>query len=127
MRFLYMSIIFTLFVTSNALPGSALREIPTEEVQAAFDQPLKPHPRLFITDRQLTEIQGRIKSDIALAAFYKAMLDKADDILDQPPVKRIKTGRRLLGVSRRCLDRVIHLSAAYRLTKNKSYLDRAQK
>lgn len=127
MRYVYLSIIFTLFVSSIALPDPAFREITIEEVQDAFNQPLKPHPRLFITDRQLTEIQDRIKSDTALAAFYKAILDKADGILDQPPVKRIKTGRRLLSVSRQCLDRVIHLSAAYRFTKNQSYLDRAQK
>jgi hypothetical protein len=98
-----------------------------EEVQAAFNRPIPPHPRLFITDKQLTEIETKLKSQPLLQVFYQAMLTKADEILEQAPVKRVKTGRRLLSVSRRCLDRVIHLSAAYRFTGKKVYLKRAEK
>jgi hypothetical protein len=98
-----------------------------EEVQAAFNHPIKPHPRLFITNRQMTEIQIKLKSQPLLQAYFQAMLKKADEILDQPPVQRVKTGRRLLSVSRQCLDRVIHLSAAYRFTGKRSYLQRAEK
>jgi hypothetical protein len=47
--------------------------------------------------------------------------------LNQQPVRRVKTGRRLLSVSRRCLDRVFHLGAAYRFTGEKPYLRRAEK
>ncbi|MBN1805370.1 MAG: heparinase II/III family protein [Sedimentisphaerales bacterium] len=105
---------------------SVFRDIPMEEVQKAFNRPIPPHPRLFITDKQLTEIQTKIKSQPLMQVFYQAMLAKADDILEQPTVIRVKTGRRLLSVSRRCLDRVTHLSAAYRFTGKEVYLKRAE-
>jgi hypothetical protein len=128
MRHLCLSIlVFALCVCSYAGAESAFRDIPMEDVQAAFNQPIQPHPRLFITDRQVTQIQAKLESQPPLQAFFQAMLTKADDILDQPPVKRVKTGRRLLSVSRRCLDRVIHLSAAHRFTGKQSYLQRAEK
>jgi hypothetical protein len=128
MRHLCLSIlVFALCVCSYAGAESAFRDIPMEDVQAAFNQPIQPHPRLFITDRQVTQIQAKLESQPPLQAFFQAMLTKADDILDQLPVKRVKTGRRLLSVSWRCLDRVIHLSAAHRFTSKQSYLQRAEK
>jgi len=128
MKHLCLSIfVFSLCLSSYAGAESAFRDIPMEEVQAAFNHPTPPHPRLFITNQQLAEIQTKLKSQPHLQIFYQAMLTKADDILDQTPVKRVKTGRRLLSVSRRCLDRVIHLSAAYRFTGKQSYLRRAEK
>jgi len=120
-------LIFALCASSCIGAESVFRDIPMEEVQAAFNRPIPPHPRLFITNKQLTEIQSKIKTQPLLNIFYQAMLTKADDILEQPPVKRVKTGRRLLSVSRRCLDRVIHLSAAYRFTGKTAYLKRAEK
>jgi hypothetical protein len=126
-KFCLWVLILGVSVTCFADGQSAFRDISAEEVGAAFDKPVKAHPRLFMSDGDVREIKRRIKSDAALNAYYGAMLAKADDILDEAPVKRIKTGRRLLGVSRRCLDRVIHLSAAYRFTKKRVYLERAEK
>jgi hypothetical protein len=120
-------LVFAFCVSSYAGTESVFRDIPLEEVQAAFNRPIPPHPRLFITNQQLTEIQNKIKAQPLVQVFYQAMLAKADDILNQQPVRRVKTGRRLLSVSRRCLDRVFHLSAAYRFTGKKSYLQRAEK
>lgn len=120
-------LMLALCVISYAGAESAFRNIPMEEVQAAFNRPIPPHPRLFMTDRQLTQVRTQLESQPPLQVFFEAMLNKADDILDQPPVKRVKTGRRLLSVSRRCLDRVIHLSAAYRFTGKQSYLQRVEK
>ena len=110
-----------------AAAESAFRDVPAEEVDRAFSRPMPPHPRLLMTNKQVARIKAELKSQPDMQAFYKAMLAKADDLLDQAPVKRVKTGRRLLSVSRRCLDRVIHLSAAYRLAGEKSYLQRAEK
>lgn len=117
---------FVLGLASTGHGASALRDIPMAEVRAAFDRPVPAHPRLFMTDTQLAEIKTRLQSRAALQGFYRAMLKKADDLLPQEPVKREQTGRRLLGVSRRCLDRVFHLSAAYRFTRKSRYLERAQ-
>ncbi len=120
-------LILGLNISFSAGAETAFRDIPLEEVRAAFPKPVPEHPRLFITDSQLAQIQNNIKSQPPLQVFYQALLRKADGILNQPAAKRIKTGRRLLGVSRRCLDRIIHLSAAYRLTHKRAYLERAEK
>lgn len=128
MKYRYLLIVvFALCLNSYAASKSPFRQITPEQVQAAFNQPIKQHPRLFITNKQITEIKTKIESQQPLKTFYQAMLAKADGILQKPPVKRIKTGRRLLAVSRLCLDRVVHLSAAYRFTGKKTYLKRAEK
>jgi hypothetical protein len=124
---LLMSLTLALCASSSVAAQSGLRDIPAEEVRAALDRPVPPHPRLLVTDGQLAEIRARVKSNPALHALYQAVLDKADSIIPEKPVERRKTGRRLLGVSRRCLDRVIHLSTAYRLTGKSAYLERAEK
>lgn len=120
------AVVIGLCISSLVGAQTGLREIPRAEVQAAFDQPLPQHPRLLMTDTQLAEIQARLKSSPALQVFYRAVLDKADTIISQKPVERIQTGRRLLSVSRCCLDRVLHLSTAYRFSHRSEYLKRAQ-
>lgn len=107
--------------------ASGRREIPLAEVEAACDRPARPHPRLLITDQQLAEIKIRLESDEPLQALCRVLMDKANAIVPESPVERIKTGKRLLGVSRLCLDRVMHLSAAYRFTGEPVYLRRAEK
>jgi hypothetical protein len=120
-------LVLALCISPCAGTESAFRNISMDEVEAAFSRPIPPHPRLFITSGQVAQIRSKVESQPELKVFYQAMLSKADDILKQTPVKRVKTGRRLLSVSRRCLDRVIHLSAAYRFTGEKAYLRRAEK
>jgi hypothetical protein len=120
-------LIIALCIASWLGAASVTRDIPLQEVQTAFNRPMPPHPRLFMTDRQLAEIQSRMKTDVYLNGFFQAVLAKADDVLEKPSLKRIKTGRRLLSISRQCLDRIIHLSAAYRFTRRPAYLKCAEK
>ena len=128
MKRLCLSIlVITLCLSYRVAGESAFRDIPAEEVEAAFDRALPAHPRLLMTNEQVARIKAEIESQVDVQAFYRAMLAKADGIMRQSPVERVKTGRRLLSVSRRCLDRVIHLSAAYRFTGKKTYLQRAEK
>lgn len=128
MKRVFLSLLVIMFCQCFCWAGeSGFRDIPTAEVDAAFNRPMPAHPRLLMTDKQVAQIQADLKSQVDTQAFYKAMLAKADGILGQAPVKRVKTGRRLLSVSRECLDRVIHLSAAYRFAGEKTYLQRAEK
>ena len=101
--------------------------VSLEAVESAFNCPAKPHPRLFMTDDQLTSVRARIESSPELKNLYNRIMHKADSILTKPPVERIKTGRHLLGVSRECLARTMLLSTAWRFTHEKKYLDRAEK
>ncbi len=122
----FLAVVISLYTSSLMGAQTGLREIPMAEVQAAFDRPLPQHPRLLMTEAQLAEIQARLKSNPSLQVFYRAILEKADTIISQKPVRRIQTGRRLLSVSRTCLDRVLHLSTAYRFSHRPAYRERAE-
>jgi heparinase II/III-like protein len=121
--------VMALALCASSIAGAqtGLRDIPMKEVQAAFDRAVSPHPRLLVTDTQLAEIRVRLASDSSLPILYRAVLDKANEILPQKPGQRVQTGRRMLGSSRRCLDRVTNLSTAYRLTGKLEYLKRAER
>ena len=72
MKHLWLLILlFALCSCSYAFAESTFRDIPMEEVQAAFNQPIKPHPRLFFTSDQVTQIKAKLKS-----AFQKGLLSK---------------------------------------------------
>ena len=125
----YICLLVTLCLagaSSYAGSDGGFREIPIDEVREAFEGPCRAHPRLFMTDKRLEQIRRQLDSQASLRTFHKAILEKANNIVDDSPVKRVKTGRRLLGVSRECLDRVLHLSAAYRFTGEKRYLRKAE-
>lgn len=125
-RFGLFVMVVAVCAVSCGAAESAYRDIPVSEVEAAFQGTATGHPRLFMGNKDARRIRDRIQTDARMMAFYKAMLDKADGIIKETPVKRIKTGKRLLGVSRECLDRVIHLAAAYRLSGNQAYAERAE-
>lgn len=97
-----------------------------EELATRIENGAPAHPRLFFTETEAAEIRTRIESDPLLHAVFAHLRGSADAILDQPPVKREQVGRRLLGVSRTCLQRVGYLAFAYRMTQEERYLRRAE-
>jgi len=97
-----------------------------EELATRIENGAPAHPRLFFTETEAAEIRTRIELDPLLHAVFAHLRGSADAILDQPPVKREQVGRRLLGVSRTCLQRVGYLAFAYRMTHEERYLRRAE-
>lgn len=81
-----------------------------------------PHPRILATEHELRNM-AKSTADNPLA---EAVIREADALIDLPPIKRIKQGRRLLGQSRRCVKRTIVLATAYYLTENQRYADRCR-
>ena len=77
---------------------------------------ITPHPRLLLKEGEERNIHMVLQKNTVLQAFHKRILDYCDETLKEPPVKRIKEGKRLLGVSRIVLKRVFYLSYAYRMT-----------
>ena len=53
-------------------------------------------------------------------------MELCDRTLTEPPVERIKEGKRLLAISRIALKRIYYLSYAYRMTGDKKYAHRAE-
>lgn len=88
---------------------------------------ITPHPRLLLKEGEERNIHMVLQKNTVLQAFHKRILDYCDETLKEPPVKRIKEGKRLLGVSRIVLKRVFYLSYAYRMTSEEKYLRRAEK
>ena len=84
------------------------------------------HPRLFFSEAEEAGLKARIESEPLFQAVNDYIQGTADVLLDIAPVERDQEGRRLLGVSRTCLQRVSYLAFAYRMTGNEAYLRRAE-
>ena len=94
-----------------------------EEIAAKL-QESRP-PVLAGADR-FASIRQRRADDSALAQLCAWVKQVADVALDQPPSEREMEGRRLLGVSREALKRVLSLAFAYRIDGDARHLGRAR-
>jgi oligo-alginate lyase len=83
------------------------------------------HPRLIATDSAWTELRSRINTDPELRQFVSGTVQQARKVLPTQALERRMQGRRLLGVSREALRRVLLCSFAYKVTGEKEFLDRA--
>jgi len=91
-----------------------------------FPTKLPEHPRLFFTKQKEAEIKEQMKTDPFLDKLVRELIGKADRVKNEPPSKyEIPDGLRLLGQSRRSLERTSVLAFAYRMTGNKEYADAA--
>jgi len=87
---------------------------------------MKPHPRLFMTAADQARIEKLAETDETLAGLIRQNMLRADRMLDEPPSwYEIPDGKRLLGQSRRSIERTSTLAMAYRLTGERKYADKA--
>ena len=84
----------------------------------------KTTPRLILTPQIEKELKEKIVSDPLVSNYYKAMKLNAENILTQPLLERIVTGRRLLSVSRELLYRMNVLSMVYLMENDPEILER---
>lgn len=91
------------------------------------DVKMPVHPRILLLQDEEKAILKNIASDQNWAKLNQVIIDESNKIIPLPTLERIQIGRRLLDKSRECLRRVFFLSYAYRITKDKKYLDRAEK
>ena len=87
---------------------------------------LADHPRLLLPKGAEKKLLKQIYRDAASNEIHTATLGEADRIITLPVSERIKTGMRLLAVSRENLRRIFILSYAYRMTGQEKYLVRAE-
>lgn len=85
------------------------------------------HPRILLLKDEEKQILKNISADQNWSKLNQVILDESDKIIALPTLERIQIGRRLLSVSRECLRRIFFLSYTYRITKDKKYLERAEK
>ena len=74
-------------------------------------------PRLMATAADAARLKKQIASDPRTAQFYAEVRKQADRYLKEKPVEHKIIGPRLLGESRKCLDRVFTLATVYRIER----------
>lgn len=87
---------------------------------------LSSHPRILLQKGEEKVLKAKIMKDLIWTDVHKSLIDEAGVIVNLPLNERIKTGRRLLSVSRENLRRIFILSYAYRMTGNKNFAKRAE-
>ena len=84
------------------------------------------HPRLLLTDEQLSDLKQRIKTDTTLSIWYGEIKKDAEEILSLPLSEYdLRDGIRLLWVSNEMVRRIYILAFLYRIEENEMYLKRA--
>jgi len=98
-----------------------------DELAARLGRIPPSHPRLFFSEGDEAALKAKIESDPLLEAAFERLQAGADATKHLDPVKREKVGKRLLGVSRTCLQRVSYLAFTHRMTRSENYVPRAQR
>jgi hypothetical protein len=91
------------------------------------DAKMPEHPRLMMLKGEEGKIKDLIASDPVRTKLHRAIIDESDKITGLPESERIKTGKRLLSVSREAIRRIFYLSYAYRMTGDDRYRAKAEK
>lgn len=97
-----------------------------EEVRALVERVPKEHPRLLIRPADLAALRESSREHPWRKRIADVVIRQADLLLEVPPITRTLEGRRLLGQSRRCVQRVTTLAMAYQLTRQGRYAQRAE-
>jgi len=84
------------------------------------------HPRLLVHATDWAQIRQRIAADPLARVFHDGLIAQARQTLAEPPSRYEKRGRRLLGVSREIVGRVLGLAYAYRTTDDPAFARRAE-
>ena len=84
------------------------------------------HPRILLLKGQEKGLLKQIKKDAIWKETHQSLIDEASAIIQLPVNERIKTGKRLLSISRENVRRIFILSYAYRMTGDKRYFLRAE-
>ena len=85
----------------------------------------RPHPRLLMLPEDEALLREELSTNDTKKAIFALVRKSADEVLGQTPVVRQKEGKRLLGVSREALRRVLTLAFVWRVTGESAYADRA--
>jgi len=105
--------------------SSAQTATQEKEISIAWEK-LAPHPRIMLGNGQEEKLKNKLTKNPHMKNVHDALIKEATKMLAKAPAERKLEGRRLLGVSREVLKRVFYWSYAYRMTKDKKFLERAE-
>ena len=119
-------IVGLVLLSQAVLAGPFPPTVTLEEVHAHVREGTSGHPRLLATEDELRVLGEVRQADTLKGELARAVITQAEAYLEAPPVTRKLEGRRLLGVSRICVKRVVHLAMAYHLTGEPRFADRCE-
>lgn len=91
-----------------------------------FAQSSPTHPSLLLLKGDEAKVKLAIAQSSELKTLHDIILSESEKILDQPQLKYVKIGKRLLDVSRESFRRIFFLSYTYRFTGKEKYAKRAE-
>jgi hypothetical protein len=101
--------------------------VSLEEVQAETRGARHEHPRLLVAKDELKNLAGTLKGNPLRKQLADLIIAQANAIQAEPPIEHKLKGKRLLSMSRTCVDRVLTLAMAYHLTGDRGYVERCEK
>src|SRR3954451_6314266 len=91
-------------------------QITLEQIRSRIAQCPTSHPRLFTNKAELSSLASSIEGDPLRKQLAELIIHQATLLKSERPIERTLVGRRMLGVSRQALERVLTLAMAYHLT-----------
>lgn len=88
------------------------------------DNITKSKPRMVFNAQIVEDIKRKIKTDPVIGNMYEAIQLNACEILNEPLLERVQTGRRILSVSRNMLYRINMLGVVYLIENDGRILER---
>ncbi len=120
-------LVLLVFALPQATAQDTAGSANLESLQARIEAIPKTHPRLMADAATFQALRDSLgKSTSARDSLAQAIIRHADLLSDVPPITRQLQGRRLLGQSRCCLERLLNLSMAYQLTGETKYAERGK-
>lgn len=102
-------------------------KVSLDEIRHRIAASKSTHPRLLATREQLASLSRTLDKDPLRKQLADSVIQQADALCGVEPIERKLVGRRLLSVSRRCVERVLILASAYHLSGDTRYADRCRK
>ncbi|PAY16296.1 heparinase [Rhodopirellula sp. SM50] len=119
--------IFLALVATRVIGQGTSSAVTIEELQTRIAAVPKTHPRLIADAARFESLRASLgDSSSTRDVLAQAVIRHADLLADVPPITRDLEGRRLLGQSRRCVERMLNLSMAYQLTRESKYVQRGK-
>jgi hypothetical protein len=82
----------------------------------------------MLNDAALERLKQIIETDETAAGYFRNVVKQADAICTEPILSyTVREDNRLLGTSRRCMERMYTLGLAWRMTGDRTYAERAER
>ncbi len=126
MKLKYLVLIFIIAIIGNSavMAADPVKLQNPMSVKYLKSKIRKGSPRLVLTPSIEKQLKKDLKSDPVVKNMYEALKLNAEEIVQEPLLKRNMVGRRLLGTSREMLYRMNILGMIYRMERDPGLLKR---